>query len=148
MTEWTVTHDPAEADLGAVSNGVLQYGRALAADGLALPIACLLRHDDALIAGATGRTEYQRLFVHYLWVSPLFRKRGFGIETLRKLEDAACRDGCRDALVETLDDGLAGLYARLGYVELARVRNYVGPFHRHILLKSLGAPELAEKRTS
>ncbi len=32
---------------------------------------------------------------------------------------------------------MAGLYRRLGYRDVAFVENYVGPFHRRILIKTL-----------
>ena len=138
MQEWIVTHEPTEADLRVVGDGVVRHGRSLAADGHARPIACLLRRSGEVIAGATGRTEYERLFVQYLWVTSSLRAQGLGSQALTRLEEAAHLEGCRDSLIETLDEQVFRLYERLGYRELAFVKGYVGPFNRHILLKSLG----------
>lgn len=135
--DWDVGHDFAEADLRVVADGVLQHGRALAAEGHARPLACLLRDGGEVIAGASGRTEYERLFVQWLWVAAPHRGQGLGSEALARLEAAARSAGCRDALIETLDDRVAVLYRRRGYVELAHLPRYVGPFGRHILLKTL-----------
>ena len=95
-----------------------------------------------MVAGAVGRTEYNRLFVASLWVSEELRNQGLGTATLLKLEAEAARIGCRTALLETLNDRTARLYARRGYQTLAQIKEYVGPFNRHIMLKSLPSEQL------
>ena len=134
---WTIEDDPSPADAGVISDGVLRFGRAEAVDGNAQPIACFLRDDGGIIAGATGRTEYRRLFVNYLWVRDDLRGRGIGRNALDRIEQAAFARGAVDALIETLNDRNAALYRSTGYVPLAAIRNAVGPFTRHILLKTL-----------
>nr|WP_122423636.1 hypothetical protein [Pseudomonas viridiflava] len=62
---------------------------------------------------------------------------GLGAEALHKLEALALERGCVDSIIETLDDGVAGWYQRTGYVLIAYIPNYCGPWNRHILLKSL-----------
>jgi len=58
-----------------------------------------------------------------------------------ELEAEAARRGCRDALIETLEDSVAKLYARHGYHQVALVTGYVGRFNRHIMLKpSISVP--------
>ncbi len=88
--------------------------------------------------GQRAETEYERLFVQYLWVTSSLRGQGLGSHALTRLEETAHREGCRDSLIETLDERVFRLYVRLGYRELALVKGYVGPFNRHILLKPLG----------
>lgn len=108
-----------------------------AAGGNPRPIACFLRNGSEIVAGASGRTEFDRLFIAYLWVADYMRGRGVGGEVLRRLETAAKGRGARDALIETLSDVTANLYRRWGYVEIASVPRYVGEFDKHILLKRL-----------
>lgn len=141
---WETTQSPAAADAERVTEGVFSHGRSLAKDGQAQPLACFARRDGVVVAGAVGRTEYRRLFVASLWVSEPLRHRGLGSETLLRLEAEAARRGCSSALLETLSDPAAGLYARLGYQTLAVIEEYVGPFHRHIMLKRLSGAETAD----
>ena len=136
---WELTDSPSGDDESAVSEGVFRFGRALAADGRALPLACFARDGETLVAGGIGRTEYGRLFVTYLWVAEHLRCRGLGTEVLRRMEAAALARGCVDSLIETLNDRIAGHYERLGYKPVATVEAYVGPFSKHILVKSLVA---------
>ncbi|KPB31142.1 GNAt family acetyltransferase [Pseudomonas syringae pv. syringae] len=108
---------------------------------MADPIACMIMENDLLIGGATGRTEFQRLFVSYLWIDAGSRGKGLGAQTLNRLEALAIERGCTDALIETLDDDVARWYARCGYVPIACLPRYCGPWSRHTLLKSFGAQE-------
>ena len=98
-------------------------------------MACTVREDDALIAGGIGRTEFSRLFISLVWVAESKRGQGLGTEVLVRMEIEAQARGCKDSIIETLNDRIAGLYARLGYQTEAIVSGYVGPFNRHIMLK-------------
>jgi GNAT superfamily N-acetyltransferase len=136
---WSIESEPAADDVAVVAGGVLQVGRQAAAGGDPRPIACFLREDGRVVAGACGRTEFGRLFVEFVWVAEGLRGSGLGSEALGRLERAALGRGCADALIETLSDRVAALYRRLGYVELAVIERYVGPFTKHVLHKPLAA---------
>ena len=137
MRKWSIEHAPADEDLAVIAAGVIEFGRAEAAGGNPKPIASFLREDNAIIAGATGRTEFDRLFVNYLWVKKEFRGTGLGSAVLKSIEDAACERGARDSLIETLSDRNASLYRRCRYVEIASIPRYVGPFTKYVMLKKL-----------
>jgi GNAT superfamily N-acetyltransferase len=137
MLSWEFTRDPATSDADVVSNGVLTHGRSLAVAGNAHPLACFVREQGAVVAGALGRVEYQRLFINSLWVVESRRGLGLGSAVLERLEQEATALGCKSAMIETLNDRVAKLYTRKGYRSIATVVEYVGPFNRHILLKSL-----------
>ena len=132
-----LTFVPTAADVNIVLNGVLNHGRALAADGKANPIACFMRNHGVVVAGEVGRTEYGRLFINNVWVSGDRRSQGLGTALLDHLECEAIRLGCSSAMIETLNDRVAGLYSRCGYQTVALVNSYVGPFNRHVMLKML-----------
>jgi GNAT superfamily N-acetyltransferase len=134
---WTLDAQAPEDDLKVISEGVFSHGRAQARDGNAEPVACLVRDGPRVVAGGTGRTEYRRLFVSHLWVAEDLRRQGLARRILQTLESEAAHRGCLDALIETLDDGVAAVYGRLGYRSVAVVESYVGPFNRHILVKPL-----------
>lgn len=134
---WSIEEDAVATDLEIISDGVFAFGRGEAADSDSRPIACFLRESDIVIAGATGRTEYRRLFINYLWVEGTVRGQGLGTEVMRRIELAAAERGCQDAIIETLSDRNADLYQSLGYRPVATIPGYVGRFTRHILVKPL-----------
>ncbi len=138
MHEWSIIDHPTDAELDVISDGVTRFGRAQAVGGNARPVACLVRDGSEIVAGGSGRTEFNRLFINYLWVTDALREQGIGSQILGTLESEAIARGCTDALIETLSDQTAALYGRLGYQPLAIIPNFVGPFTRHILIKQLG----------
>lgn len=137
MRKWSIEDSPADEDLTVISAGVVEFGRAEAAGGNPRPIASFLREDEIIIAGATGQTEFQRLFVSYLWVKEELRGNGLGRAVLKSIEDAACERGVRDSLIETLSDRTAVLYRRCGYAEISVIPRYVGTFTKYVMLKQL-----------
>lgn len=132
---WRRDADLPPADLDAIREGVIVHGRQQTQGSDAQDIACGLYEDGALIAGAWGRTEFQRLYISYLWVAAERRGEGLGGELLRQVEAQALKRGCVDALIETLLDEVAELYEHLGYACIAHVHDYVPGFTRHTLLK-------------
>ena len=139
MQEW-ITNEHVDANvLQAIRSGVIDTGRELARTygGYAQPIACAITEQSSLIGGATGRTEFNRLFIDFLWIAPQWRLRGLAAEALHKIEALAAQRGCIDAIIETLDDDIAQWYQRAGYVPIAQVPGYCGPWSRHTLLKPL-----------
>ena len=133
---WQRDTEVSGADLDAIREGVVLHGRQQAQGSDARDIACAL-HDGsgALLAGGWGRTEFQRLYVSYLWVHPDHRGQGLGGAALRQLEAQALARGCVDALIETLSDETAELYEHMGYACIAHVHDFVPGFTRHTLLK-------------
>ena len=133
---WALEAAPDAADLAVVADGVTAHGRALARSD-ARPIACFVRRQGRVVAGASGRTELQRLFVNYLWVDEPLRRQGLATTLLQRLEAAARERGCADATLETLSDEGAAWYGRRGWRVAALVPRHVGAFNRHILVKPL-----------
>jgi GNAT superfamily N-acetyltransferase len=133
--QWRRDEDVPAAVLEDIRHGVLLHGRQQAQGSDARDIAVALFQDGELLAGGWGRTEFQRLYVSYLWVREDLRGQGLGGDCLRQLEAQALRRGCVDALVETLLDDVSELLEHLGYVCMAHVHDYVPGFTRHIMLK-------------
>lgn len=122
-------------DLDVIREGVIAHGRQQAQGSDAEDIAVALYDGDELIAGGFGRTEFQRLYVSFLWVHADHRGQGIGTDCLRQLEAMALQRGCVDALIETLLDEVAELYEHLGYACISHVHDFVPGFTRHTLLK-------------
>lgn len=133
--QWRRDEAVAPATLEQIRDGVITHGRQQTQGSDARDIACALFDGDELIAGASGRTEFQRLYISYLWVAAPQRGQGLGGDCLRQLEAHALQRGCVDALIETLLDEVAEIYEHLGYVCIAHVHDFVPGFTRHTLLK-------------
>lgn len=132
---WRRDAELPQADLEVIREGVIVHGRQQTQGSDAQDIACALYEEGELVAGAWGRTEFQRLYLAYLWVRTERRGEGLGGELLRQIESQALRRGCVDALIETLQDEVAELYEHMGYACIAHVHDFVPGFTRHTLLK-------------
>lgn len=132
---WRRDAELPPADLDAIREGVILHGRQQTQGSDARDIACGCYEDGQLIAGAWGRTEFQRLYLSYIWVQPEQRGQGLGGQLLRQIEAQALKRGCVDALIETLLDEAAGCFEHLGYACVAHLHDYVPGFTRHTLLK-------------
>ncbi|WP_349741085.1 GNAT family N-acetyltransferase [Roseateles cavernae] len=133
--QWRRDDAVPQSALEAIRDGVISHGRQQAQGSDAADIACALYEGEDLVAGAWGRTEFQRLYISYLWVRDADRGQGLGGDCLRQLEAQALRRGCVDALIETLLDEVAEIYEHLGYACIAHVHDFVPGFTRHTLLK-------------
>lgn len=133
--DWRRDDAVPPTDLDAIRDAVISFGRQQTQGSDARDIAVALYDGDALIAGAFGRTEFQRLYVSYLWVHADHRGQGLGGDCLRQLEAMALKRGCVDALIETLLDEVAEMYEHLGYACISHVHDFVPGFTRHTLLK-------------
>lgn len=132
---WQTDAQVPVAALAQIAAGVHMADQQLSQGSDAQPIACVLFEGGALLAGASGRTEGQRLFIEQLWVQAERRGLGLGGDCLRQLEALALRRGCVDALAETLSDEAAGLFEHLGYACIAHLHDYLPGLTRHTLLK-------------
>lgn len=133
--QWRRDEEVPAAVRDEIQRAVVLHGRQQTQGSDARDIAVALWDGDELIAGGWGRTEFQRLYVSYLWVREYRRGQGLGGDCLRQLEAQALRRGCVDAMVETLLDDVSELLEHLGYVCMAHVHDYVPGFTRHIMLK-------------
>lgn len=132
---WRRDAELPPADLDAIREGVILHGRQQTQGSDARDIACACYEDGQLIAGAWGRTEFQRLYLSYIWVQSEHRGQGLGGQLLRQIEAQALKRGCVDALIETLLDEAADCFEHLGYACVAHLHDYVPGFTRHTLLK-------------
>jgi GNAT superfamily N-acetyltransferase len=90
--------------------------------------------DGTLAAGLTGLTQWQWLYVDYLWVDERWRGSGLGSRLMRCAEDEAVRRGCRWSRLYTYDFQAPGFYAKRGYEQWGVLEDYP-PGHRQIWLR-------------
>ena len=134
---WSIEENPNLDDLLVLSDGVIAYGRREAGVGEPLKIACLMREEGRVISGGSGRIEFQRLFIEYLWTSEEYRGKGLGTQALVQLQETAKKHGCRDVMIETLSDQNAKYYSRLGFKTIGQIKDYIPGFTKHTFLKPL-----------
>lgn len=94
--------------------------------------------DGTLLGGLTGYTNWEWLYVDYLWVHESQRGTGLGSRLMAAAEEEARRRDCRWSRLYTYDFQAPGFYKKLGYEVWAELEGYP-PGHTQIWLrKALG----------
>ena len=133
----SVTGEPSAADLEAVKAGLIAYNERVAGADKAAPVGVFATREGVLIGGATGFTQWEWLFVEYLWVSDEVRGEGLGAHLLQEVEAAACERGCGAVWLDTFSFQAPGFYQQLGYRQFGRLDDYPPGRARHFLWKPL-----------
>ncbi|CAO3374076.1 GNAT family N-acetyltransferase [Azospirillum argentinense] len=103
-------------------------------------IMITVRDDDgALMAGLTGYTNWDWLYVDYLWVHDSRRGDGLGARLLAAAEAEAETRGCRWSRLYTYDFQAPGFYRKQGYEVWAEMEGYP-PGHTQIWLRKVLRP--------
>ncbi len=90
------------------------------------PIRLNAKNDDGdLLGGLRAIISIHWLIVEVLWVAEVARGQGVGTALLRECEVRALALGAHSAWLQTFDWQAPGFYAKQGYVECARMRDYV-----------------------
>ncbi len=130
--------DPAEA--GLLHDGLRAYNERFAGPYDRRDLMVTARDaGGTLIGGLTGLTNWEWLYVDYLWIRDDHRRGGLGSRLLKAAEAEAVRRGCRWSRLYTYDFQAPGFYPRQGYEVWAELDGYP-PGHRQIWFrKSLAA---------
>ena len=86
-------------------------------------IGFLATHDGETVGGVAGYTWGGVCGILQLWVHKDHRGAGLGRDLMRQVIDEARARGCASVLLETFDFQAPGLYAKLGFVVVAEIRD-------------------------
>ncbi len=92
--------------------------------------------DGQVVGGLIGEFGVGRLSIHALWVLKYLHGAGVGTAILKAAENAAVKNGCLTAILETLSFQAPAFYEKRRYVRTAVV-DYLGGSHRIFMEKRL-----------
>ena len=90
-----------------------------------------------MVGGAVGYTQWEWLFIHYLWVCDELRGTGLGAQLLSTAEAEGRARGCGAAWLDTFSFQAPGFYQKLGYRQFAQLDDFPPGQARHFLWKPL-----------
>jgi GNAT superfamily N-acetyltransferase len=141
MPNLEVTETIPDNDLAAIKAGLAQSY--VARGGVAYDprnIAVFLRDEQGkLIAGLTGETVWNHMYVAFFWVAESHRNKGLGEKILRRAEDEARQRGCHTSYLFTQSYGAPAFYKRLGYHNFFTLDNCPPGFEQIGFMKRLAA---------
>lgn len=132
--KFTQKTNPETVTIKAIENGLVAYNTAIAGYNNYQPL-WLIGRDDAgnIQAGLKGASNYNWLFVEWLWVAEEFRKQDYGSNLLSQAEQIAKERDCIGVYLNTHSFQAPKFYAKHGYKEFGRVNNFP-PGHDYICL--------------
>ncbi len=133
----SMTAEPDTADLAAVKAGLAAFNARVIGVAEPTPVAVFARRDGVVVGGATGHTQWEWLFVEYLWVSEEFRGEGLGAYLLERAEATARERGCVAVWLDTFSFQAPAFYERFGYRPFGRLDGFPPGHSRHFVWKPL-----------
>jgi ribosomal protein S18 acetylase RimI-like enzyme len=121
-----------------------EIGKALRAYNLAAvgnsdyrPMAVTIRDKGKIVGGLVAETYWGWMYVTLLWVSERHRGKGFGSSLMQTAEAEARKRGARNAFLESFSFQAPEFYAKLGYRECGRVKEFPAGHDRISMTKAL-----------
>jgi GNAT superfamily N-acetyltransferase len=140
MLEYTITltDSPDPTDVDVVKQGLDGYD---ASQGVVVdwvPLALLAQDaDGAIVAGLTGSTYWEYLYVGRLWTDERFRNLGLGSRLLADAEEEARRRGCHAVHLMTGSFNALPFYQKRGYTIFGELRDMPAGHVQYFMTKNL-----------
>jgi len=101
----------------------------------------LVHRDEhgAIVAGLSGKSVWDWLYVDMLWVEESLRGQGLGAALMKAAEEEAKKRGCVGAFVWTQSFHAPNFYAKLGYKEFVVMDDFPIGHQRIGFMKKLGS---------
>jgi GNAT superfamily N-acetyltransferase len=101
------------------------------------PLAVTVRDKGKIVGGLVAETYWGWMYVNVLWVSERHRGKGWGRSLMRKAEAEARKRGVRNAFLDSFSFQAPQFYAKLGYREFGKLKEFPLGHSRHWLTKAL-----------
>jgi GNAT superfamily N-acetyltransferase len=101
------------------------------------PLALTIRDRGKIVGGLVAETYWGWMYVNALWVSERHRGKGWGRSLMRKAEAEARKRGVRNVFLDSFSFQAPQFYAKLGYREFGKLKEFPRGHSRHWLTKAL-----------
>ena len=138
-----VTEHPRQEHRDEIFRLLLDYNTSKVGPAVVEPLAITLQdpENDAIIGGLWGESYYDWLFINFLIVPDIFRKRGVGSALMKKAEEIAANRGCLGIRLDTFSFQAPAFYEKLGYRRHGRLVNHPKGHERIYYFKDLPDPD-------
>ncbi|NGP19009.1 GNAT family N-acetyltransferase [Devosia aurantiaca] len=133
-----VTEVPSADDLELIGNSLADFNHNDVGPSNKLPLAVFLRAPGSVIvAGISGYTAWDWLYVQWLWVAEQHRGQKLAARMLAAAEAEARQRGCHGSYIDTFNSLALKTYQRSGYKPFGSLPNFLPGRTRTFLQKSL-----------
>ncbi|QQR38359.1 GNAT family N-acetyltransferase [Devosia rhizoryzae] len=133
-----VTEVPSASDLELIGNSLADFNHDDVGPSNKLPLAVFLRNPGSIVvAGISGYTAWDWLYVQWLWVEEQHRGQNLAARMLAAAEAAAQKRGCHGSYIDTFNPDALRTYQRAGYESFGSLPNFPPGRTRTFLQKPL-----------
>ena len=125
---------PAKREIG---KALRAYNLAAAGNGDYRPMAVTIRDKGKIVGGLVAETYWGWMYVSLLWVSEQHRGKGWGSSLMKTAEAEARKRGARNVFLDSFSFQAPKFYAKLGYREYGRLKNFPAGHDRVSMTKAL-----------
>lgn len=141
--------EPALADLGVLSQGLLTYNAQHINAEPVRPLSLFLRDAKNQIGGGLlGGMHWHWLHIDILWISEALRGQGHGRALLAEAERRALIHGCQHVYLDTFSFQAQQFYLQLGYAVFGVLDDFPPGEQRFFLRKELISSNSSVKESS
>ncbi|WP_198651606.1 GNAT family N-acetyltransferase [Dyella sp. C11] len=129
---------PNNTDINTIIQGLTAYNQSKANGDTPQYLVATARNEEGTVVGGVVAAIYLGwLQVSALWLADELRGNGYGSQLLALVEDAAARQGCANAFLETLSFQALPFYEKRGYTVFSRLADFPPGGARYALTKAL-----------
>ena len=137
-----VEEHPRAADARVVSEGLLDFNRAIIGDPDETQVAVFVRDPSGrIIGGLLGHVRWRWVYVSKLWLPDETRGHGIGTRVMREIESYARRRRCEGIYLDTFEYQALPFYEKLGYEQFGVLEGYPPGYRQYHLKKALANEE-------
>jgi ribosomal protein S18 acetylase RimI-like enzyme len=125
---------PAKRELAAAMRS---FNAAAAGKSDYRPLAVTIRNKGKIVGGLIAGTYWGWMYVNLLWIAEQHRGRGWGRALMQKAETEARKRGVRHVFLDSFSFQAPQFYAKLGYREYGRLKEFPTGNDRISLTKAL-----------
>ena len=125
---------PTKREIG---KALRAYNFAAAGSGDYRPMAVTIRDKGKIVGGLVAETYWDWMYVSLLWVSEPHRGKGWGSSLMQTAEAEARKRGVRNVFLDSFSFQAPKFYAKLGYREYGRLKDFPAGSDRISMTKAL-----------
>jgi ribosomal protein S18 acetylase RimI-like enzyme len=138
MLNYTIDHEWKDEPSQAVMNGLQNFNAAFIGFDNPQKLAVTVRDGaQKIVAGLLAQTNWNWMYIGWLWVDEKYRCRGIGKQLMSDAEREAKRLGCDHTHLTTLDFQAQEFYETLGYEVFAALEDYPRGHTRFMMKKKI-----------
>jgi ribosomal protein S18 acetylase RimI-like enzyme len=100
-------------------------------------LAITVRDKGKIVGGLVAETYWNWMYVRSLWLSERHRRKGWGSKLMRTAETEARKRRVRNVFLDSFTFQAPGFYAKLGYREFGRLKDFPVGHDRVYMTKAL-----------